>query len=51
MESIESTGNIKCKVDLLKIIKNMSIEKQEEFINWIITKINERGNLVVKKNR
>lgn len=42
MENIENTGNVKCELDLLNAIENMPNEKQEEFINWIIKKINEK---------
>lgn len=42
MENIENTGNAKCELDILKAIESMSKAKQEEFINWIIEKLNEK---------
>lgn len=42
MENIENTGNAKCELDLLEVIESMPNEKQKEFINWIIKKINEK---------
>lgn len=30
---------VKCKIDVLGILKNMELEEQEELIDWIIEKI------------
>ncbi len=43
MENIENTGNVKCELDLLEVIESMTKEQQENFINWVISKINEKG--------
>ena len=43
MENIENTGNVKCELDLLKVIESMTKEQQEKIINWVISKINEKG--------
>lgn len=33
---------IKCKIDVLEILKNMESKNQEQLIDWFIEKINER---------
>jgi hypothetical protein len=33
---------IKCKIDVLEMLKNMKSKDQEQLIDWFIEKINER---------
>lgn len=35
-------GTVKPHIDIPKMVKNMELEEQEELIDWIIEKINER---------
>ena len=42
---------VKVKWDVLGMIKSMELEDQEELIDWIIEKINERSSITMENNK
>lgn len=38
---------MKFKIDVLGMLKNMELEDQEQLIDWIIEKINERSSVII----
>lgn len=46
-EFLSKKYTIKGKIDVLRIIKGMSNEQQEELIDWIIKKINEKSSIII----
>lgn len=49
-KEVPNNYTFQAHIDIPKMVKNMELEEQEELIDWVIEKINERQN-VMKDNK